>query len=63
MTDPCDLQCGEDFFHKKERCVKHHRTAKQCVASIASRPCDHEWQEQPGEPPVDVCSRCGKERR
>jgi hypothetical protein len=25
--------------------------------------CDHEWKEQEGEPPVDVCVRCGKERR
>jgi hypothetical protein len=25
--------------------------------------CDHDWQEQPGEPPVDTCSRCGAERR
>lgn len=21
--------------------------------------CDHNWQEQPGEPPVDVCNSCG----
>ena len=24
--------------------------------------CQHAWQEQPGEPPVDVCSSCGKVR-
>lgn len=24
--------------------------------------CDHDWQEQPGEPPVDVCSSCGAVR-
>jgi hypothetical protein len=24
--------------------------------------CEHEWQEQPGEPPVDTCSRCGEVR-
>lgn len=23
----------------------------------------HDWQEQPGEPPVDVCSKCGLNRR
>lgn len=21
--------------------------------------CEHDWQEQPGEPPVDTCFRCG----
>lgn len=21
--------------------------------------CDHDWQEQPGEPPFDVCPKCG----
>lgn len=25
--------------------------------------CDHQWEEQPGEPPVDVCTRCGSVRR
>jgi hypothetical protein len=25
--------------------------------------CEHEWQEQPGEPPIDVCSRCGAVQR
>ena len=25
--------------------------------------CDHDWQEQPGEPPVDTCSHCGATRR
>ncbi len=25
-------------------------------------PCDHDWQEQPGEPPIDVCSSCGAVR-
>ena len=25
-------------------------------------PCDHDWQEQPGEPPVDVCWHCGAVR-
>lgn len=23
---------------------------------------EHDWQEQPGEPPVDVCSSCGETR-
>jgi len=21
--------------------------------------CDHQYEEQPGEPPIDVCTRCG----
>lgn len=21
--------------------------------------CEHDWQEQPGEPPFDVCNQCG----
>jgi hypothetical protein len=25
--------------------------------------CDHDWQEQPGEPPVDTCSNCGAVRK
>lgn len=25
--------------------------------------CNHDWQEQPGEPPVDVCPKCGAVRR
>lgn len=25
--------------------------------------CKHLWEEQPGEPPVDVCPQCGKVRR
>lgn len=24
--------------------------------------CDHEWDEQPDEPPVDTCSKCGAKR-
>lgn len=28
-------------------------------AARAINECEHEWQEQPGEPPVDVCSKCG----
>lgn len=24
--------------------------------------CEHEWHEQPGEPPVDVCMHCGSQR-
>lgn len=34
------------------------------LAYVREKPwCDHEWQEQPGEPPVDTCSRCGATRR
>jgi hypothetical protein len=24
--------------------------------------CDHTWEEQPGEPPIDVCTSCGATR-
>lgn len=24
--------------------------------------CEHQWEEQPGEPPMDVCSSCGAVR-
>ena len=24
--------------------------------------CQHRWEEQPGEPPRDVCIKCGAER-
>lgn len=24
--------------------------------------CEHDWDEQPGEPPVDVCTKCGDTR-
>lgn len=30
--------------------------------TIKVRSCIHEWHEQPGEPPVDVCSQCGAVR-
>jgi len=86
-NDPCDIECGEDFFNKKERCTKHNRNAKQCVASIypsavkvvgldgftddewraerrrQQESCNHVFIEQEGEPPVDVCTRCGKVER
>lgn len=27
-----------------------------------SEECEHQWEEQPGEPPVDVCPLCGARR-
>lgn len=24
--------------------------------------CIHQWIEQPGEPPIDICNLCGEER-
>jgi hypothetical protein len=40
------------------------RTSDWDRAPREARPkCDHDWQEQPGEPPVDVCYRCGATRR
>lgn len=29
---------------------------------VPFEPCKHDWQEQPGEPPVDVCIQCGEVR-
>lgn len=31
-------------------------------SALENEPCAHEWDEQPGEPPVDTCSRCGAVR-
>lgn len=31
-------------------------------ASLLHRGCDHDWQEQEGEPPVDICNSCGETR-
>lgn len=61
-----------------ERCVVREtgfseETERQCVRDVGHtgrcefgpwRPsdCAHDWQEQPGEPPVDVCSSCGAVR-
>ena len=56
--------------HCKERIHKtcltlHSRMCeefqKQRIASIQAQ-CDHTFEEQPGEPPVDVCSQCGLRR-
>jgi hypothetical protein len=30
--------------------------------SFIGEACEHEWQEQPGEPAVDICSQCGEVR-
>ncbi len=32
------------------------------VYDVGENGCFHDWQEQPGEPPVDVCSSCGEVR-
>lgn len=33
------------------RCRDEHEAARRTEPE-----CDHDWQEQPGEPPIDVCS-------
>lgn len=37
-------------------------TGFKVVPIWALPPCQHDWQEQEGEPPVDVCSSCGERR-
>lgn len=32
------------------------------VVDVLNDECEHDWQEQPGEPPVDVCNSCGAVR-
>lgn len=32
------------------------------VRELDRAACSHEFQEQPGEPPVDVCPLCGEAR-
>jgi len=47
-----------------------HRTAVDDVYwrrrmfgyALLPKACDHQWEEQPGEPPVDVCTSCGERR-
>lgn len=46
----------------------HNREYRERVNAMQKvyykrRRCEHDWQEQPGEPPIDVCSRCGKVQR
>lgn len=55
------LVCGKSM-HK--HCLSIHE--RKCKFEPESKPitCDdvgqeHEWHEQPGEPPYDVCFRCG----
>ena len=37
--------------------------AQAIIVRLMGERCEHDWQEQPGEPPVDVCSSCGAVRR
>lgn len=37
-----------------------HGICDECAVKLI---CEHEWAEQPGEPPVDVCVRCGEVRQ
>jgi hypothetical protein len=29
------------------------------VVKFLQAECDHDWQEHPGEPPFDICHKCG----
>jgi hypothetical protein len=44
-------QSNEHAFHLPEDCPLNKLV-----------PCEHEWEEQPGEPPKDVCIKCGDTR-
>lgn len=57
--------------HRPDNCDEDCRCCPQCYtatgAEVCSRTCEHaedehEWEEQPGEPPVDVCTSCGATR-
>lgn len=47
-----EIVLPEDYDHSVEKW-----SVKQQQAT-----CDHDWQEQPGESPVDVCPKCGATR-
>lgn len=50
--------CNE-LIHK--RCLSLHEDP--CKMFVAQINCKHKFEEQPGEPPVDVCVHCGMEER
>jgi hypothetical protein len=68
------IYCSKDNLSMKaalESCDKAPSQDQQVIDAIEDRrpwpvlvePCDHDWQEQPGEPPVDICNSCGAVRK
>lgn len=47
------------YIKALERC---ERRVAELELELIQLKCQHEWQEQPGEPPVDCCFKCGKVR-
>jgi hypothetical protein len=52
---------GNEIQDKMKVAEKRIERLRERVAEIEAT-CDHDWQEQPGEPPFDVCSNCGAVR-
>lgn len=42
--------------------AKLNYTPGELVELKIENACEHEWIEQPGEPPTDVCYHCGQKR-
>jgi hypothetical protein len=43
-------------------CIAEERTRYEAQLEREANGCEHDWQEQPGEPACDVCSGCGEVR-
>jgi hypothetical protein len=50
-------ECCQEFFSLEES-----QFCPECTVQLRQAECDHDWQEQPGEPACDTCPRCGAVR-
>lgn len=72
MSEPNRVTCGDcgrtahDLL-MGQCAICNKRICATCAEGHTCDPddinCEHDWQEQPGEPPVDTCSHCGAVRR
>lgn len=60
--DVDDLEREGDSLEEEVASLKRDHKRLLEVLEVRLMKCEHDWQEQPGEPPVDVCSRCGAVR-
>lgn len=49
-------------WDKKRKMRRQKRMPRKELRKL-QRECKHRWEEQPGEPPEDVCIHCGLARR
>ena len=52
-----------NIFVRSISSADRHELVDVLQTMITEARCVHDWQEQPGEPPIDTCSSCGAQRR